>query len=140
LAWTSVVQDGSDEGVFAQLYDASGTAHGLEFQVNVATTATQAGASVAWDAGSHFVVVWRTLSGPGDGDEVVGRQFGADGAASGDEFAVNTYTTGTQTDPAVVGHAAGKFVVAWTTDRDSSGTAVFARRFAQDVIFRDGFE
>lgn len=139
VVWGSAGQDGSGYGVFAQRYDASGTEQGFEFQVNAAITGDQDRAAVAWDAGGRFVVVWRTKAGAA-GYEVLGRQFAADGAPFGDDFAVNTYTTGAQVDPAVAIDAAGNFVVAWTTDRDSSGTAVFARRFAQDGIFRDGFE
>lgn len=48
-------------------------------------------------------------------------------------FQVNTYTSGTQFEPAVAGEANGGFVVAWTAYQiDGDDTGIAAQRFASD--------
>ena len=47
VAWEDTSLDGSDWGVFAQRYDATGAARGAEFQVNAYTTGSQFGPAVA---------------------------------------------------------------------------------------------
>jgi hypothetical protein len=65
----------------------------------------------------------------GSGTAVVARRFDPQGAALGDDIAVNTYTTGDQTHP-VVAAAAGGFVVVWSSDgQDGAAEGVFAQRF-----------
>ena len=116
VVWTNATaQDGSDNGVFAQRYDAAGTARDPEFQVNSHTTGDQRDPAVAMDADGDFVVVWTDYSGQ-DGDSwgIFAQRFDAAGAPQGDEFRVNTFTTGAQRYPAVAMDADGDFVVAWT--------------------------
>ena len=53
---------------------------------------------------------------------------GAQPAAVGPEFQVNTYTTDDQFAPAVAADGTGNFVVAWTDE--TSGYRIFAQRYA----------
>ena len=183
VAWTGYAgQDGSEHGVFAQRFNATGSPQGGEFQVNVYTTGTQIGPSVGMDAAGNFVVSWSgpregfpfsvhmrrfdaagvPLSGdvrasdyvqhsgsiiamqPGgdfvlawnsnlqDGSAlgVYGRRFRADLTRAGDEFRVNTYTTGNQRRAGIAVDGDGDFVVAWNSDlQDGSGDGVFAQRY-----------
>ena len=55
IVWGSFGQDGSNFGVFGQLYDASGNTVGGEFQVNTATVGSQGAARVAGAAGSFIL-------------------------------------------------------------------------------------
>ena len=66
----------------------------------------------------RFVVVWQSYQ-DGTGQEIQGRRF--DGAATplGDEFQVNTFTSGDQEAPAIAADEDGNFVVVW----DSYGVA-----------------
>jgi hypothetical protein len=74
-------------------------------------------------------------------EESSARAFRADGTPTTPEFVVNTYTTGPQSFPAVAVDGSGRFVAAWTSPVDGSGTGVAAQRFlSADVIFADGFE
>ena len=59
VAWGSV-QDGSGYGVYAQQYDASGSAVGGEFQVNSFTTGSQDSPSVAMTGTGDYVVAWNS--------------------------------------------------------------------------------
>ena len=58
VAWSSLNQDGSSYGVYAQRYNAAGVAQGSEFRVNSFTTNSQNYSTVAMDADGDFVVAW----------------------------------------------------------------------------------
>ncbi|MBL4645600.1 MAG: hypothetical protein JKY99_03985, partial [Rhizobiales bacterium] len=58
VSWSSRNQDGSDDGIFAQRYDASGARVGPEFQINGYTSNKQFGSSIAALAQGGFVVSW----------------------------------------------------------------------------------
>src|SRR5262249_19884968 len=112
VAWVSIYQDGSSNGVFAQRYSSAGQPLGPEFRVNTYTTNDQWNASVAMDAAGDFVVAWRSGLQDGSGDGVYGQRYSATGVAQGGEFRVNTYTTSDQGFPSVAIDAAGDFAVA----------------------------
>jgi hypothetical protein len=134
VVWTSWRQDGSEHGVFAQRYDASGAARGFELRVNTYTTSSQWGAAVASDTGGNFVVSWSSYWQDGSYGGVFAQRFDASGAPRGSEFQVNTYTTFDQWWPSVASDPAGNFVVAWQSPRDGSALGISARRFdAQGV-------
>ncbi len=130
IAWTSYIQEGSDRGVFAQRFDASGAPRGAEFLVNTYTTGTQLAVAVASDAAGDFVVVWYSAGEDGSGLGVFAQRFDATGARLGAEFQVNTYTTGTQSPGSVASDADGNFVVAWSSEgQDGNSWGVFAQRY-----------
>jgi hypothetical protein len=104
---------------------------GPEFLVNAYTPGGQFWPSVAMDAAGNFLVVW---SGDGADEDLYGgvfaRRFDATGAAIGDQFHVNTYTTGYQVVPTAAMDANGDFVIAWRSDeQDGSAGGVYAQRF-----------
>ncbi len=130
VVWDSYLQDGSGDGVFAQRFDAAGRPLGTEFQVSTTTTDTQYRAAVAADAAGDFVVVWESYGQDGDSWGIFGQRFDAAGNPLGEEFQVNTQTTGVQTGAAVAADAAGNFVVVWaSTPQDGSEYGVFGQRF-----------
>lgn len=105
------------------------------FSVNSYITASQSFPAMCADANGNFVVVWEsgspTLSGQ-DGSYlgIVGRRFVRGGAARGEEFAVNSYTTDYQTFPAISCGDDGAFVTTWSSfGQDGSAAGVFAQRF-----------
>jgi hypothetical protein len=110
--------------VQARRFDAAGNALGDQFQVNSYTTAAQQDAAVAIDAAGRFVVAW--ASGGSNGTDPVSsvqaRRFHADGQPDGDEFQLNTYTTGLQMYPDVAVDASGRFVAVWHSS-NSAGDA-----------------
>jgi hypothetical protein len=70
-------QDGSGIGVYAQQYNADGSADGPEFRVNTFTSLQQEFPAVAMDADGKFLVTW-SGSGPGfSSSEVWAQRFGA---------------------------------------------------------------
>ncbi len=137
VVWQSFGQDGSFGGIFGQLFDASASAVGAEFQVNGASANAQRSPSVAMDESGRFVVVWQGYTSGGLWD-IWGRPFDAAGNPLAADFVVNGYTTGLQSVPSISADGAGNFVVAWASDRSVDSTPVpcgnggvrsYARRF-----------
>jgi hypothetical protein len=129
VAWQQ--DDGSDTGVFARRFDASGQPQGTELRVNTYTTGPQHFPSVAINERGDFTVAWEdTERHDGDLSGIFGQRFDKLGNLVGQEFQVNTYTTGEQFLPEVGVDAVGNFVVTWASlGQDGDGWGVFAQRF-----------
>ena len=139
VVWRSTESAGSDpvESIQGQRFDASGVPLGGQFQVNTYTTSSQNSPVVApWGTDGGFVVVWRS-DGSAETDtsdnSIHGQRFDGDGIAFGDEFQVNTYTTGLQRSPATLGLQDGGFVVVWqsygSTGSDNIQGSIQMRHF-----------
>ena len=131
VAWVNDGEDGSGDGVFGQLFDASGAAVGGEFQVNATTSGSQSFQDVARDSAGRFVVLWKDTPLSGSDDNIYGQRYDADGSALGTEFVVNSSTTGEHDNPRLDMDAAGAFVVIWhgTIDGHDGSYWVFGRLF-----------
>src|SRR5262245_24529149 len=68
VVWESNLQDGSNYGVYGQVYDADGVAVGAEFQVNVYTTSRQSNATVTALEGGGFAVAWASTGQDGSAE------------------------------------------------------------------------
>ena len=134
VVWGSHRQDGDRDGVFGQRYDSGGNPLGGEFQVNTYTTGSQASPSVASDAAGNFVVVWTSGLPNGDQGDIWGQRYDSSGNAMGEEFQVNTYTTGMQRKPAVALDAASNFVVIWGGPGQNDEEGVFGQRYDSDGV------
>ena len=124
----------------SRYFDANGTPANVVHTINQEAASFSGGAlfpDVAALTGGGFVVVWRsaTFAGSGDtGTSIQGRLMNSLGEPTGDQFQVNTTTTGSQSYPAVDplpaddpdGPYDGGFVVAWTEPD------VHLRRFQSD--------
>lgn len=140
VSWHSFGQDGDNRGIFARRFGPAGTRFGPEFQVNTFTSGPQYGPCVAMDTLGGFVVTWDSFGPDGSSYAAVARRFDAASAPLGDEFVVNVYTTNSEFGPVVAAQPGGSFVIAWNSPADGSAYGVFARRFGDDLLFRDGFE
>lgn len=63
VTWTSLAQDGSREGVYAQFVHHNGALVGGEFRVNTTTISQQMQPVVASDGVNQFLVVWTGFTG-----------------------------------------------------------------------------
>ena len=130
VSWQSDGQDGSGYGVFARVYDATGTPVTGEIPVNTYTTGAQRQPSVAIDRSGNFIVAWDSFGQDGDIDGVFGRRFDATGAPLTGEFQVNSYTTNSQYHPELAIDPDGNFVCTWQSNgQDGSLEGVFAQAF-----------
>ena len=139
IAWVSF-GDGSGYGVYAKRYNAAGqelarpsgvpAGLGNEFRVNTYTTQRQSRPAAASDSSGNFVIIWRRRTQDGSGYGVFGQRHASTGEPLGDEFRVNTYTTGSQFKPAVASSASGHFVVVWQSNyQDGSDFGIFGQRY-----------
>ena len=136
IVWNSFGQDGDDFGIYAQRYNADGSAAGGEFRVNIDTTGPQQAPSIALDAGGNFVITWESalLTKINGGDfDIYARRYNANGRPAGVAFQVNTATAGTQSAPSVALDAEGDFVITWHSDvQDNGDFDIYARRYNAD--------
>jgi hypothetical protein len=117
---------GSD--VYLRRYDAGGVPLGPQAIVNTYTYGTQRRPSVAASAAGDFVVVWQDRHQDGSDYGIRGRRFDGLGNPLGDEFAINTQTTGTQWRASVAADAVGGFVVTWESP-DGDVPGIVLRRY-----------
>jgi len=143
VTWWSEDQDGSEAGVFAQRFDASGAMQGSEFQANSYTTDWQQFPQVASADSGGFVIVWHSgLEHTGNAD-LFAQQYDTEGNPVAGEFRVNSHTENRQTGGWISTAVNGDFVVAWTdwSGQDGDASGIFAQRFVPtDIIFIDSFE
>lgn len=129
ITWTSIGQDGSGWGIYAQRYSASGVPLGQEFQVNTYTTDHQWRSAIAMNDAGDFVITWEGDSQDGDGSGIYAQRYNALGVPQGGEFQVNTYTTGHQWLPVIAMDSDGDFVISWNSWQDGDSWGIFAQRF-----------
>jgi hypothetical protein len=111
---------------------------GAEFQVNSYTTGRQAIPAVATFIQGGFVVTWESY-GSYESDvginsrSIQSQRYDGTGAPLGDQFQVNSFTTGIQWRSAVAADAEGRFVVTWQSDgsyeSDDSNWSIQGQRY-----------
>lgn len=112
IAWYSD-QSGSGYDIYAQRYNAAGTAQGTEFQVNTFTVGNQQLPTVAMNDAGDFAVTWSSEGQDGSGWGVFAQRYNAAGMIQGTEFQVNTTVESNQMQSAIAMDAAGDFIVTW---------------------------
>ncbi|HZH27711.1 MAG TPA: calcium-binding protein [Azospirillaceae bacterium] len=75
VAWTSEGQDGSEDGVYAQRFDAAGLRVGREFRLNEHTLGIQRDVDLAARPDGGFNAVWTSYGQDGSGAGVFGRSY-----------------------------------------------------------------
>ena len=63
IVWTSLAQDGSQEGAYGQFLRGNGSVIGGEFRVNTTTAGSQIQPVVASDGVNQFLAVWTSFTG-----------------------------------------------------------------------------
>ena len=108
-------------------FGSGGSPIGPKFKVNT-TPYTYYNTSIAVGTDGSFIVSWASYPAFDEGDDaaVRARLFDASATPLGNDFLVNTYTTGFQDSSQVVRAADGSFTVVW---QDSVRDAIVARRF-----------
>lgn len=127
IAWQSAEQDGSGDGVYAQVYGMNGVAVGGEFLVNSDTSGFQFDVDLTALPDGGFVATW-TSYGVYD---VLGQRFSASGTPVGEQFQLNTYTLSAQISPSVTSFSNGGFVAVWMSyGQDGSLYGVYGQKFS----------
>ncbi|KAJ6237444.1 myelin p0 related [Anaeramoeba flamelloides] len=136
ITWSSEEQDGSEYGIFAQMFNSSdGSRIGLEFHVNNYTQNSQYYTRIT-SMGTNkekFVITWSSEEQDGSENGIFAQIFNSsDGSTIGLEFQVNNYTTSYQTDPSIasIGNINEKFVITWESyGQDGSGNGIYAQNY-----------
>ncbi|MEQ8320498.1 MAG: tandem-95 repeat protein, partial [Rhodospirillales bacterium] len=113
VTWQSYDQDGSNQGVFGQRFDAAGSPAGTEFQVNTEFAYQQMRPSVASLDDGGFIVSWHSYAQDGDHRGIFAQRYDAAGSVVGGEFQVNTHATGSQELSAITSLDDGGFLITW---------------------------
>ncbi len=127
VAWVSETSGGDDTGdasIQARRFDANGSPIGDDFQVNTYITGEQFLPAIAMDSDGASVIVWNSDGSDGtdqSGRSIRARRFDTNGSPIGDDFQVNTYTTGTQYWTSVGMDDAGDFVIVWDSEGSNGG-------------------
>jgi hypothetical protein len=130
IVWNSFDQDGSQYGVFGQLYETDGSVVGAEFQVNTYTESYQYMPKVAPLGQGRFVVVWQGANQEGDGQyHVYTQRFNADGTKSGSESRMDLKNSSPHDNPAIGGRTDDSLLVAWSGHPDLNSYGIFHRAF-----------
>jgi hypothetical protein len=131
VVWTSHQHVSSGYGslgydVIGRRLDSSGIRLGDEFPLSPWTGEDRESPSVAVERDGSFLTAWEGKASGALG--VFAQRFDRTAQRVGDPFALNTYTTGFQTSPAVATDGRG-FVASWSSyGQDGSRFAVIARR------------
>ena len=133
VTWKSKDQDGDGEGIFAQRYDAGGTAQGSEFQVNTTTANDQKEAGVTALETGGFFVTWSSADQDGSGKGVYGQQFDAGGTKVGGEILISDTTADNQSGSDVLELQDGSLVVNWTSTLDDGSKGGADSIFAEHI-------
>jgi uncharacterized delta-60 repeat protein len=116
VTWSSAFQDGSGYGIYAQRYDANGSALGGEFRANTWTAGDQLYSKVVELADGSFVIVWQSSGAAGNtSTEISGQRYSSNGTAIGGEFIVNSVDTpfAAEQFPSIDLRNDGALVVTW---------------------------
>jgi hypothetical protein len=118
-------------GVWGRRFSSDGTPVGQDFRINEMTTNQQRRVRLGAAADGRFVAVWDSNNQDGNNNlGIFARRFDATGNPISGEFQVHTFTTDSQTYPAVSMASDGSFVVVWMSYiQDGAGFGVFGQRY-----------
>lgn len=105
-----------------------------EFKI---TENNQQNKNVVISPSGNFIVVWQG-SGVGDSDGIFAQIFNSSGLAQGQEFKVNSYTTGIQDLPSVAVSSTGSFVITWSGEGVEDKKGIYAQRYNELGIAQGG--
>lgn len=119
VGWFGLDSSFSETILCGQLFNYNGEKIGNEFRLNTypgvvkGSTINSSSLAVAASPNNGFTFSWVNNYRDGDGRCVVAQIFDSSGTKQGDEFIVNTTTSGTQFSPSVSYVDQDRFVVAW---------------------------
>lgn len=131
VAWQSTDQDGGGSGIYARLFDATGSALGGVIHVSQTTAGDQISPAIAWSPSGTFLVAWASNGQDGSGYGIYARRLLAStGEPQGPEFQVHVTTAGSQLAPRVAAHGAGFYVVWSGIGASGDSNDIYGRGFA----------
>jgi hypothetical protein len=115
ICWQSYEQDGSGEGIFAQIFNSDGTKRGFEIQVNTTIIYDQWRPVVTGIDDGGFIIFWESQI-PGDTvfiNTICGQKFTSAGTKVGDEFQVPSSSVYDHHFLSITNVANNSFILYW---------------------------
>lgn len=142
VVWEATALDGDGEGIYAQRYDATGAAVGGAFQVNTYTTGLQVNPAITALRDGGYVIAWQSDGQDGSATGTYAQRYDAGDTAVGGEQRINTTTTNSQGNPAIVTLADGSYFIAWSGTGIGDSLGIFGQRidshfFATEQVAHD---
>jgi hypothetical protein len=123
----------TNDEIYGRRFDATGLPQGGVFHVNTDTSGYQLSPSVSSGANGNFVVAWDDYKLDEFNREVFGRRYDRAGVGQGDQFQINSFTSGYQRSPSVGATGPSQFVVVWRSqEQDGDGYGVFGKRYRRE--------
>ena len=127
VCWTNI---GSGADIYGQVFDATCSRIGQEFQVNTYTDNEQYGPRISALSNDKFIICWSSDQQDGSKFGIYGQIFNGAGDKQSQEFQVNTYTIDHQWGPSIATFVDGKFIICWSSNgQDGSGFGVYGQLF-----------
>ena len=133
IVWESTDSPGGTRGtsVYGQRYTSNGSPVSYNFQINDYPLGSQLDPAVAMSADGAFTVFWTSDGSHGDDTHfhsIQGQIYNSFGARVGNNFQVNSYTTGSQISPAIAIADDRSTFVTWQSNgshsTDTSGKSI----------------
>ena len=133
ITWDSWYQDGSNKGVYAQMFDQNGNKVGNEFLVNTTTLNSQQRPVIKKFANGNFIIVWESwnqdASSP-SGYGIYGKIYSTSGQVIKDEFGLNTYVNDYQWFGELAVYPDNGFIAVWCSWRqDGYDGGIYMQKF-----------
>jgi hypothetical protein len=134
VCWKSYSLNGSDFGVFGQLFSREGNKLGSEFRANTYTDKSLYKQKITSLSDGGFIICWGCLFCGDSSNFIYGQRFTRDGIKAGEEFRIGDNTEGIQDNPSVISIESGGFLAYWESwgGHDGSVCQVFGQLFSQD--------
>ena len=133
VVWESWYQDGSDKGVYAQLFDSDGNGIGNEFLVNTTTVYSQCKPTVKYFNNGKFIIIWESWkqdSVTPSGYGLYGKIFDSNGNVVKDEFQINSYSNNYQWYGDIETLEDNSFAVTWCSwEQDGFDGGIYLQKF-----------
>jgi len=126
------VKDTTTKSVWRRHFEADGTAPYFSFEVNDGLNfSSLTHPAIAMDSLGNYVIAWDGHPVTYLEDDVYLKRFHWSGAPHHQQFAVNSYKSGAQSNPDVAMSGEGDFVVVWQSDTGSENANkdIFGQRF-----------
>lgn len=130
IVWESWFQDGSDRGIYAQMFNENGQKNGNEFLVNSNTYFSQARPLVKYFNNGNFIIVWESWSEAEKGYNIFGKVFDNLANVIKDEFIINDHKENYQWFADIAVSPNNSFDIVWCSwEQDGSDGGIYLKSF-----------
>lgn len=132
ITWVSRQQDGSADGIYAQLYDSNLQPVGDEFRVNTYTNGNQNNQHLVLLKNGNFVICWQSDDQVASGTSIYAQLFTPECEKIGYEFRVPKILSYEQKNPQITVLDNSDYIICWLgREEHINKYLIYAKRFTQ---------